>query len=476
MDGLQVLSALCLITCLLQRTSPAPSTSSSTPGLTHGIVIDAGSSGSRVRVYSVQYEDSLPRVEEIGNLRVKPGLAEFATRLTEVAEYLNPLLLRAQELVPRAQWPTTPIYLMSTAGLRLVDAAQSSQLFTEVRGIFSNKTACPFLFQHRDQARVLSGEEEGVYTWITVNYLREYFGKGRPYSDTHGILEMGGASTQIAFIPTTPILANKFYVSMAGEKYPLYAHSYLYFGATYMDIRVKAFLAAESPGSTELEDPCMLTGDVKHQPAPNRTDTDSLQFIGTGNSTACEAILETFQRQTPTEFCYPKPCAIGDIYQPVLPEHMLFTAVSAYVYAPAALGALEDDRTLTPRILREKALLYIQKNLTEAIEQIGESRRQYASAYAMMGLYLPMLLQRSYGFHSDSTQVIATNDVDGKGIAWTLGALLYELESGMLTSSRPTGNPDPCNASGRTSHHLSALYTALMVVLQGICLQFLVRL
>ena len=42
--------------------------------------------------------------------------------------------------------------------------------------------------------------------------------------DSVGILEMGGASTQIAFIPDTSILADKFPLTIGGVRYPLYVH------------------------------------------------------------------------------------------------------------------------------------------------------------------------------------------------------------------------------------------------------------
>ncbi len=41
-----------------------------------------------------------------------------------------------------------------------------------------------------------------------------------------GILEMGGASTQIAFVPDTSVLADKFPVTIGGRRYPLYVHRY----------------------------------------------------------------------------------------------------------------------------------------------------------------------------------------------------------------------------------------------------------
>ena len=74
------------------------------------------------------------------------------------------------------------------------------------------------------------------------------------------MLEMGGGSTQIAFIPDAPIYANMFPVRIGGEKYHLYAHSYLFYGQNYIVSRINKYLIEKNSESPELENPCMLVG------------------------------------------------------------------------------------------------------------------------------------------------------------------------------------------------------------------------
>lgn len=50
--------------------------------------------------------------------------------------------------------------------------------------------------------RVISGEEEGLFGWIAVNYLMDQFTQDYNDRTTYGFLDMGGASTQIAFEPS----------------------------------------------------------------------------------------------------------------------------------------------------------------------------------------------------------------------------------------------------------------------------------
>jgi Golgi apyrase len=56
-----------------------------------------------------------------------------------------------------------------------------------------------------ERVRVITGEEEGLFGWIAVNYLMDGFDAHERDKDkgssTFGFLDMGGASTQIAFEP-----------------------------------------------------------------------------------------------------------------------------------------------------------------------------------------------------------------------------------------------------------------------------------
>lgn len=125
-------------------------------------------------------------------------------------------------------------------------------------------------FDYRGAA-ILSGQEEGAYGWVTVNYLLEnfikvpcwrgptktdgipesawgnsltwfswfvslqygfvgrWFSPGRP---TVGALDFGGASTQITFA-TQEEIENKqdqMKLRLYGQEYSLYTHSFLCYG------------------------------------------------------------------------------------------------------------------------------------------------------------------------------------------------------------------------------------------------------
>ena len=82
----------------------------------------------------------------------------------------------------------------------------------------------------------------------------------RPPSQSVGVLEMGGGSTQIAFLPDHSIYANMFPVRIGGQTYHLYAHSYLSYGQNYIVSRINDYLVALQSKLMEVNNPCMLVG------------------------------------------------------------------------------------------------------------------------------------------------------------------------------------------------------------------------
>lgn len=128
-------------------------------------------------------------------------------------------------------------------------------IMREVRRYMGNATSCPFYFEH-DFARVVSGEEEGIYGWTAINFL---LGKLLPASagtgtvdanSSVGALDLGGASTQISFfVPDQDILANMFKLQIGAQKHwNIYTHSFLYFGVNSARDRLHMNLAAAADG------------------------------------------------------------------------------------------------------------------------------------------------------------------------------------------------------------------------------------
>ena len=99
--------------------------------LRYGVVIDCGSSGSRVYVYCwPPHHGGATELLNIQQLRdgsgrlvmkkIEPGLSELKDTPAEAGRYLRPLLDFASAHVPTAKHSETPLYVMATAGLRML--------------------------------------------------------------------------------------------------------------------------------------------------------------------------------------------------------------------------------------------------------------------------------------------------------------------------------------------------------------------
>lgn len=74
----------------------------------------------------------------------------------------------------------------------------SDAILNSVRKFLSNSTNSPFYFRPA-YAKLISGNEEGAYGWISYNYMKKIIGpmKGAKKETPYVVIEMGGASSQV---------------------------------------------------------------------------------------------------------------------------------------------------------------------------------------------------------------------------------------------------------------------------------------
>ena len=139
-------------------------------------VVDAGSSGSRIFLYHVVGGSGSepPRMEPVKDSsgqvlqkKEKPGLSSFADDPAGAVASVKKLMDFVEPHVP-SHAGQVPLHVYGTAGLRVVPAAKRATMFD---AIVAGVDARGPLFQlHRDNIRVISGEEEGMFAWLTINY------------------------------------------------------------------------------------------------------------------------------------------------------------------------------------------------------------------------------------------------------------------------------------------------------------------
>ena len=245
-------------------------------------MLDAGSQGSRIHVYkfnncgpSAAYEYEVFRHRE-------PGLSAYKSNPQQAAESLDELLDEAARIVPKELQKCTPVALKATAGLRLLGEKKSKDILDAVANRLRERYS--FNLRSNEDVTIMDGKEEGVYAWITANYLLHAIGGSTMPSGnqmipekkpTFAVLDLGGGSTQIVFEPTLdgkrPDSAlkdgeHKYELSFGGEKRILYQHSYLGYGLKQAREHVHKlveFLAPEPKDPTQkrvIGNPCLANG------------------------------------------------------------------------------------------------------------------------------------------------------------------------------------------------------------------------
>jgi hypothetical protein len=165
-------------------------------------IIDAGSSGSRLYVY-----DITDNGKEIKILYPTSGQenASKGRALSGVANHPDSVKAFLDTMVRKYTSTSTekiPLYVLATAGMRLVNEGTANAIYKKMDSL-------PKVYNHfrLHTAMTISGRYEGFYAWIAANYRHGKLGfststtdKPLTYTGTpKGILEIGGASMQIAF-------------------------------------------------------------------------------------------------------------------------------------------------------------------------------------------------------------------------------------------------------------------------------------
>ena len=251
--------------------------SPSTPLVQYALMIDAGSTGSRIHVYKFHNCGPSPVYEYETFVQRQPGLSAYAGRPDEASQSLDELLAAAMNAVPEALHRCTPVAVKATAGLRLLGAAQSAEILDAVMGRLS--TAYPFPLASQEPVAIMDGRDEGVFAWVTTNYLLDTIRADSPRAAVpYAVLDLGGASTQIVFEPVFPQLQDaaaavvalqegehRYELSFGGRERVLYQHSYLGYGLMRARRRVHRlvnFLASfhTNDAGAEIANPCLARG------------------------------------------------------------------------------------------------------------------------------------------------------------------------------------------------------------------------
>ncbi|CAG8468546.1 10046_t:CDS:2 [Acaulospora morrowiae] len=404
------------------------------PLIQYALMLDAGSTGSRIHVYRFNYCKDSPELEDEIFSHTKPGLSAYPDDPISAAKSLDVLLKVALEKVPEELYNCTPVAVKATAGLRLLGITKSKSILEAVQEHL--ETNYPFPIIENDGVVIMDGKDEGVYAWITVNYLLGRIGTSKKLS-TAAIFDLGGGSTQIVFEPEmmdgTEVSPgeHRYELLFGGHKYVLYQHSYLYYGLMEARKAIKKFVADlwrlassdEKQSEDHVPHPCL----PKNFSEPLDPNDDTIKLIGTGAGHAqCRFIAEQVLNKEKT--CPISPCAFNGIYQPPLRDTFSENEIYAFSYfydrvSPLGMPnefSLKELRDLTDSVCSGDIDQF--SHLPEALKEIRKNPH-----YCMDLTFIYGLLHVGYEIPLEREVKIAKK-IKGIETGWCLGATIAILD------------------------------------------------
>nr|POF14009.1 putative guanosine-diphosphatase [Quercus suber] len=436
------------------------------PLVQYALMIDAGSTGSRIHVYRFNNCGPTPELEKedfemTAAKEGGSGLSSYKSDAEGAAKSLDVLMEVAMKNVPEKLKGCTPIAVKATAGLRKLGPEMSDAILKAVRRRLETEYPFPLVNDAHGGVEVMDGKDEGVYAWITTNYLLGKIG-GPDKTPTAAVFDLGGGSTQIVFQPTFPQAADggmpapeqmqegdhKYDLSFGGREFSLYQHSYLGYGL--MEARnnlhrlVVESMAEQNPDSKAwlskpIPNPCLLPGSTRevevsmgkdHALGSTVTVNMTGPTSGSGVPTQCRGLAEKTLKKDAK--CDLAPCAFNGVHQPSLEKTFAREDVYLFSYFYDRTDPLGMPESFTLRELKE---------LTSRVCQGGDAWQPFtAIPGAMEELegrpescldlnFMFALLHTGYEMPIDREVKIAKK-IKGNELGWCLGASLPLLSKG----------------------------------------------
>ncbi|NP_001309316.2 ectonucleoside triphosphate diphosphohydrolase 6 isoform 9 [Homo sapiens] len=326
----------------------------------YGIMFDAGSTGTRVHVFQfTRPPRETPTLTHETFKALKPGLSAYADDVEKVKKVFK---------------------------------------------------ASPFLVGD-DCVSIMNGTDEGVSAWITINFLTGSL--KTPGGSSVGMLDLGGGSTQIAFLPRvegTLQASPPGYLTalrMFNRTYKLYSYSYL--GLGLMSARLAILGGVEgqpAKDGKELVSPCLspsFKGEWEHAEVTYRV---SGQKAAASLHELCAArVSEVLQNR---------------VHRTEEVKHVDFYAFSYYYDLAAGVGLIDAEKGGSLVVGDfEIAAKYVCRTL--------ETQPQ-SSPFSCMDLTYVSLLLQEFGFPRSKVLKL-TRKIDNVETSWALGAIFHYIDS-----------------------------------------------
>ncbi|XP_009616750.1 putative apyrase 6 [Nicotiana tabacum] len=397
----------------------------------YGIVIDGGSTGTRIHVFEYEVRDGVGPVFDFGekglvSMRVNPGLSAYAEEPEMASESVAELVEFGKKSVPKEYWSETEIRLMATAGMRLLDLDVQEKILEVCRKVLRDSG---FKFMN-DWASVISGSDEGLYAWVIANYALGTLGSD-PLQTT-GIIELGGASAQVTFVSDEP-MPHEYSrtIKFRNFTYKIYSHSLLQFGQNVaFDLLLESLVARgqdQAAQSVKLMDPCSPRGythNLRSLKLSPSSLADKNRFLSalypSGNFSECRsASLSLLQKGK--ESCPYKSCYIGSTFMPKLQGK--FLATENFFHTSKFFG-LPPKAFLSDLMAAGKS--FCEEDWSRLKSKYHSLQEEDLHRYCFSSAYILALLHDSLGIGLDDDRIGYANQVENIPLDWALGAFILQ--------------------------------------------------
>jgi len=353
----------------------------------YALIIDAGSTGSRLHLFEYSQSTAVPQIKDIFSESTSPGLSSFAKNPAGAGASLKTLLddalqqLQAKKIDPQ----TVKISVLATAGMRLLPENMQKAIHENVIQYLQKNYSFSSV-----EVITISGKMEGIFGWLDLNYLLKNFDSNRDI--TQGSIDIGGSSTQIAFTTTDPIpVEDQVNLTIGNNTYKIFSKSFLGLGLSESIKYLNQQTLAAS---------CYPA----HYPL-NSQDAESFNFPGCENLFAQLIHQHQVAKQIPT----------------LNQKHFIAYSGAYHIDHFFKLGSSPNKLKFQGRVQEVCSMTW--ETLKAKYPQEPE---KYLATDCPNGVYLSELLYHSYQLQGQ--QITIEKQINQVDISWTLGALLYEIE------------------------------------------------
>ncbi|CAB3400394.1 unnamed protein product [Caenorhabditis bovis] len=426
-----------------------------------GVICDAGSTGTRLFVYSwISISDTeLIRIEPVTYenkpvmKKISPGLSTFGTKPEEATEYIRPLMELAEKHIPEDKIPFTPVFIFATAGMRLLPEEQKKAVLTNLQNKLPSITRMQVMKEH---IRIIEGKWEGIYSWIAVNYALGKFERkvlnGVDFPGTQsaatrqktvGMIDMGGASMQIAFeLPRNDdfLTTNVENINLGCReddptfKYKLFVTTFLGFGVNEGIKKYEKTLEEKlnEQNGTVIQDDCLplnLHKTVKFESG------NTLIRRGTGNWESCSNIISRLlkpkEKSGMCSISEKTKCFLGSVLAPnVKLSDMELYGFSEYWYSTHDVLGLGGSYNHS--VVAHKSKQFCKQRWSTI--QAAAKKMLYPRAdddrlrtQCFKSAWVSTVLHEGFSVDKSNNKFQSVSTIAGQEVQWALGAMIYHM-------------------------------------------------